>query len=138
MVADFVETSLEQRVEMSKVQSLRALALQSQEAIELLSSKWRITILHLLRSGPLRHNELQRGIERVSPKMLTQTLRGMERDGLIDRKIHQVVPPHVAYQLNPMGQSLVPLLRDLCHWAKANAKCRDDSRRRFDHSSRKR
>lgn len=135
MVADYVDTLPGRKADMSKVQSLRALALQSQDAIELLSSKWRITILHLLRSGPLRHSDLQRAIERVSPKMLTQTLRGMERDGLVERNVHQVVPPHVEYQLNPMGQTLIPLLRNLCHWAKANAKCRDEARRRFDHPS---
>src|SRR5258708_10377711 len=95
---------------MSKVQSLQALALQSQDAIELLSSKWRITILHLLRSGPLRHSDLQRGIKLVSPKMLTQTLRGMERDGLIERTIHRVVPPHVELHLITIGQTLIPLL----------------------------
>ena len=125
--------SLNKRKYMTKVQSLRVLALQSQDAIELLTSKWRITILHLLTSGPLRHNQLQRAIERVSPKMLTQTLRGMERDGLIARQIHRVIPPHVEYQLNPMGETLIPLLRNLCHWAKANAQRRDEARHRFDH-----
>ncbi len=134
MVVDSLETFPEQKADVSKVQSLRARALQSQDAIELLSSKWRITILHLLRAGPLRHSDLQRGIERVSPKMLTQTLRGMERDGLIERNIHRVVPPHVEYQLNPMAETLIPLLGNLCHWAKANAKCRDEARRRFDYS----
>jgi DNA-binding HxlR family transcriptional regulator len=129
-----VDTLRDQKADMSKVQSLQALALQSQDAIELLSSKWRITILHLLRPGPLRHSDLQRGITLVSPKMLTQTLRGMERDGLIERSIHRVVPPHVEYQLSPMGQTLLPSLRNLCHWAKANAKWRDEARRRFDHS----
>jgi DNA-binding HxlR family transcriptional regulator len=125
--------SLDEGKDMTKVQSLRVLALQSQDAIELLTSKWRITILHLLTSGPLRHNQLQRAIERVSPKMLTQTLRGMERDGLIARQIHKVIPPHVEYQLNPMGETLMPLLRNLCHWAKANAQRRDEARHRFDH-----
>jgi DNA-binding HxlR family transcriptional regulator len=133
MTAHEAGISRNEKEDMSKAQSLRVLALQSQDAIELLASKWRITILHLLRSGPLRHTQLQRAIEPISPKMLTQTLRGMERDGLIERHIHRVIPPHVEYQLNPMGESLIPLLRNLCHWAKANAKRRDEARHRFDH-----
>lgn len=120
---------------MSKLQSIRMRALQSRDAIELLSDKWRIAILHLLTNGTLRHNELQRAIEHVSPKMLTQTLRRMERDGLIERQVHHFIPPHVEYQLAPMGKSVIPLLRNLCHWAKANAKSRDEARRQFDHSS---
>ena len=129
-----VKTSQVQKIDMGNAPSLRARALQSQDAIELLSSKWRITVLHLLTPGPLRHAQLQRAIERVSPKMLTQTLRGMERDGLIERRIYKVVPAHVEYRLNPMAQSLVPLLRSLCLWARANTKNRDEARRRFDGS----
>ena len=117
---------------MSKLQAIRVRALQSRDAIELLSNKWRVTILHLLTPGPLRASELQRAIPQVSPKMLTQTLRGLERDGLIGREVHKVVPPHVQYELTPMGESIIPLLRNLCHWAKANANTRDDARRRFD------
>jgi DNA-binding HxlR family transcriptional regulator len=59
----------------------------------------------------------------------------MERDGLIRRNVHNVIPPHVEYELTSMGRSIIPLLRELCHWAKANAKQRDRSRRRFDVSS---
>ena len=123
---------------MSRLQTFRVRALQSRDAIELLSDKWRIVILHLLTSGALRHNELQRAIEQVSPKMLTQTLRGLERDGLIERQVHNVVPAHVEYRLTPMAESVIPLLRNLCHWAKANAKSRDDARRQFDDSSKNR
>jgi DNA-binding HxlR family transcriptional regulator len=120
---------------MGKLQSVRARALQSRDVIELLSSKWRVTILHLLTSEPLRANELQRAIEGVSPKVLTQTLRGLERDGLIHREVHNVIPPHVEYELTQMGESMIPLLQNLCHWAKDHAKSRDDARRRFDQSS---
>jgi DNA-binding HxlR family transcriptional regulator len=119
---------------MAKLQSLRARALQSRDAIELLSHKWRVAILHLLTSGPLRANELQRAIRKVSPKMLTQTLRRLERDGLIHRHVRNVIPPHVEYELTPMGESVIPLLRSLCHWAKANAENRDEARRQFDQS----
>jgi DNA-binding HxlR family transcriptional regulator len=119
---------------MGKQQTLRTRALQSRDAIELLSSKWRITVLHLLTPGPLRANKLQRAVRQVSPKVLTQTLRGLERDGLIRRQVHNIIPPHVEYELTPMGQSVIPLLKNLCLWAEAHAKMRDDARYRFDRS----
>lgn len=117
-----------------KLISFRDRALESRDAVELLSDKWRITIIHLLRNGPLRTNELQGAIIEVSPKVLTQTLRAMERDGLIDRKTYAVVPPRVEYDLTDMGRSLLMPLRDLCHWAKAHLDERDAARKRFDSS----
>lgn len=117
---------------MGKVQSIRIRALQSRDAIELLSNKWRVVVLHVLTPGTLRANEIQRALDEVSPKVLTETLRGLERDGLIERRVEELVPAHVEYELTPMGESVIPLLRDLCHWAKANSKNRDESRRRFD------
>ena len=117
---------------MAKPPSLYDRALQSRDAVELLSDKWRIVVLHLLTPGPLRTSQLQRAIGRVSPKMLTQTLRGLERDGLIERLVGSVVPARVEYQLTAMGQSVIPLLRDLCHWAKDHRAVRDAAQRRFD------
>lgn len=117
---------------MAVVISIRDRALESRDAIELLSDKWRIPIMHVLTPGPLRSSELQRAIEEVSPKVLTQTLRGMERDGLIERRVFAVVPPRVEYELTEMGRSALKPLRDLCHWAKANVPKRDEARRRFD------
>ena len=65
---------------MGKVLTIRGRVLQSRDAIELLSDKWRISILHVRDAGPQRSGELQRAIPEVSPKVLTQTLRGMERE----------------------------------------------------------
>ena len=117
---------------MARLLSIRARALQSREAIELLSNKWRVTILHLLYGGPVRSNDLQRAIPGLSAKVMTQTLRGLERDGLILRRVRSAVPLHVEYELTEMGRNVIPLLRELCHWAKANARSRDQARRRFD------
>ena len=117
---------------MARVISIRDKALQSRDAIELLSNKWRITVIHILRDEPLRTNAIQAAMSEVSPKVLTQTLRGMERDGLIHREIHNVVPPRVEYRLTPMGKSLIKPLEDLCHWAKAHIQERDAARSRFD------
>ena len=118
---------------MSDAMSFRERALQSKHAIELLANKWRITILHILREGPLRTREIQTAIPEVSPKMMTQTLRGMERDGLLVREVHTTGTRHVEYRLTPMGTSLIPPLQELCRWAKANVRRRDEARERFDH-----
>jgi DNA-binding HxlR family transcriptional regulator len=107
-------------------------ALQARDAVELLADKWRIPVLHVLTPGPLRSGQLQRMIAGVSSKVMTQTLRGMERDGLISRKVHAAVPPHVEYALTAMGVSLLPPLRELCHWARKHASQRERARRQFD------
>lgn len=117
---------------MAKIISIKDRALQSRDALELLSDKWRITVLHVLRDGPLRTKDLQAGIDQISPKMLTQTLRGMERDGLIRRIVHSVVPPKVEYELTEMGRSVLKPLQELCHWAKAHVAERDTARKNYD------
>jgi DNA-binding HxlR family transcriptional regulator len=107
-------------------------SLQSRDAVELLPDKWRITLLHLLTPGAQRAKALQQAITKISPKVLTQTLRGMERDGLISRKVYASFPPGVEYQLTDMGTSVIEPLRTLCHWAQAHAEERDRARREFD------
>ena len=111
---------------------LRERSLQSRDAVELLSDKWRITLLHLLTPGPQRAKALQQAITKISPKVLTQTLRGMERDGLISRKHYPGVPPRVEYQLTDVGSSLIAPLKTLCLWAEAHAEERNRARREFD------
>jgi DNA-binding HxlR family transcriptional regulator len=117
---------------MSDAMHFRELALQSRDAIELLANRWRITILHILREGPLRTRDIQTAIPEVSPKMMTQALRGMERDGLLVREVHSTGTRHVEYRLTRMGTSLIPPLQELCRWGKANTKMRDRARERFD------
>src|SRR4029077_16007569 len=116
---------------MAKTVTIRDRALESRDAIELLSNKWRIAILHLLRDGATRTGELQRGLD-VSPKVLTQTLRAMERDGLIERTVFPAVPPRVESPLPAMRVFVRAPLRDLCHWAKSHRAKRDAARRKFD------
>lgn len=110
---------------------VRERALESREAVELLADKWRIAVLHLLSPGPLRTRDLQQGLEEVSPKMLTQTLRGMERDGLVERTVFSAARLRVEYRLTEMGQSVLAPLRELCLWARANRERRDAARRSF-------
>src|SRR6516165_10484504 len=121
---------------MGKILNLRDRALESRDAIELVAHKWRIAVLHLLTPGPLRTRDLQRGLVDVSPKVLTQTLRSMERDGLIERTVFAMVPPRVEYRLSEMGRSVLGPLRELCLWARANSAARDAARQRFDQDAR--
>ena len=70
-----------------------------------------------LKEGKKRHGELKRELEGISQKMLIQTLRNLERNGLVEREVHPVVPPKVEYSLTPLGASLQPLLEAVCQWS---------------------
>ena len=96
---------------------LRGRSCQLQLAIEIVSDKWRIPLLHLLTYGPQRTSQLQRALNEVAPKVLTQTLRGLERDGLVRRKAHAVVPPRVDYELTEMARLLLAALDGLHQWS---------------------
>ena len=88
--------------------------------LECISDKWAVLVVGLLMGGTRRFGELRRGIEGVSQKMLTQTLRALERDGLVRRKVFAAVPPKVEYTLTPLGHSLAHLVDALRIWAEAN------------------
>ena len=81
------------------------------------SDKWAILVITALKEGTLRFTELRRTIPDVSQKMLTQTLRKLERDGYLDRAVTPSIPPKVAYSLTPLGKSLVAHLEPLAAWA---------------------
>lgn len=89
----------------------------SREALDRIADKWTALIIRVLADGTKRHSELRREIGGISQKMLTQTLRSLERDGLVTRKIHAVVPPMVEYSLTPLGKSLTEPLEAICRWA---------------------
>ena len=91
----------------SSISQLRAETLQSRDVVELLADKWRIPILQVLEKRVLRTHELQSAMRQVSPKMLTQTLRGMERDGLVLRMMRPVAPPHVEYKRKRLANTPV-------------------------------
>ena len=79
--------------------------------------KWSVLVIVLLRSRHRRFNDIKRSIEGISQQMLTRTLRGLERDGLVVRTIHPTSPPQVEYALTPLGQSLSDPVRALGKWA---------------------
>ena len=84
--------------------------------------------------GPLRFNDLKRSIPGISQRMLTLTLRNLERDGLVNRTVTSSIPPFVSYDLTPLGQSLAEPVRALCAWAEANVPAIDVARVQFDES----
>nr|WP_203735342.1 helix-turn-helix domain-containing protein [Actinoplanes durhamensis] len=92
----------------------------SRQILDRIGDTWSVLIVVMLADGPHRYTELAKRIEGVSPKMLTQTLRGLERDGLLSRTVHPVVPPRVDYALTSLGQSLYALVEGLEKWAEAH------------------
>ena len=87
-----------------------------QDILTSICTKWGLLVLYELSSGVKRHGELRRAIGGVSQKMLTQTLRTLERDRLVRRTIHPIVPPRVDYALTPLGKTLMPPLSTLYRW----------------------
>lgn len=105
---------------------------QSQLAIYLVANKWRLAVIHALSTGTLRYGEIHRALGAISHKMLAQTLRGLERDGLLARHHFSEIPPKVEYSLTSLGESLREPLRQLCHWAQDHAEEIRLAQERFD------
>jgi DNA-binding HxlR family transcriptional regulator len=93
----------------------------SHTVLEMLASKWVYLVVGALRTGRRRHGELSRKVEGISPKMLTQTLRELERDGLVSREIFPVIPPRVEYELTDLGGNLADLLNQIRVWSERHA-----------------
>ena len=91
-----------------------------QEIMGSICDKWALVILHQLSQGTKRHGELHRGIRGISQKMLTQTLRKLEQDGLVRRTVHPIVPPRVDYALTSLGGTLTNTLLALYRWTEAH------------------
>ena len=99
--------------------------------VQIIGSKWKLLILRNLLQRPWRFNELRRDLEGISQKVLTDSLRSMEADGIIDRTVYAEVPPRVEYALNELGESLRPILgamevwgqhyRDIAQWGQTAA-----------------
>lgn len=103
------------------------------DVIARIADKWTMLILEVLeQQGTLRFTEVGRAVEGISQKMLTQTLRQMERDGLVTRKVHPVVPPKVEYQLTDLGQSLSEAFCGVWTWAGLHVERIEAARAAFD------
>ena len=89
--------------------------------LDRLGDKWCAYVITRLSFGPKRYNELRREIDGISQRMLTRTLRGLERDGYVSRTVHPSVPPSVNYALTDLGESLYRAIVDLDAWASVHA-----------------
>jgi len=92
----------------------------ARQLLDRISDKWVSLLLVALADGPLRYSDLSRKVAGVSQKMLTQTLRGLERDGLVTRAVTPSVPVRVDYELTALGRSLLPVMRAIKDWAEDN------------------
>ena len=86
-----------------------------------MADKWAASIVHVLIAGKKRDNELRRGVPGISQRMLTLTLRNLERAGLVGRTVYPVVPPKTEYALTELGRSVIAPLRNLCLWAERHS-----------------
>ncbi len=93
-------------------------ACTTRQALERLASKWRVLLIYALLAGPQRHAQLRRRVAGITQKVLTETLREMERDGLVERRVLKENPPqHVEYALTALGKTLEAPLAAICAWA---------------------
>ncbi|WP_328781003.1 helix-turn-helix transcriptional regulator [Streptomyces canus] len=93
---------------------------QVRQILDRVADKWSLLVIALLENRRLRFTELRREIDGVSQRMLTVTLRSLERDGLVKRTVHPVVPPRVEYELTPLGGTLHATIRSLVTWTEAH------------------
>ena len=100
-----------------------------------IGDKWTVLVVQTLGEGPKRFNELRREIPSVSQRMLTLTLRNLERDGLVNRTVTPTIPPRVDYELTALGQSLQKPICGLATWAMDNVESIHEAQARFDASA---
>ena len=102
------------------------------EVLARVGDKWTVLVVGMLGDGPKRFNELRRSLGSISQRMLTLTLRGLERDGLVTRTVFPTIPPRVDYALTRLGRSLLDPVSALGLWARQNRSAIAAARRRFD------
>ncbi|HEY4027588.1 MAG TPA: helix-turn-helix domain-containing protein [Candidatus Dormibacteraeota bacterium] len=102
------------------------------EVLARVGDKWSMYVIDQLGDGTMRFTELRRSIPDVSQRMLTVTLRGLERDGIVTRTMHPVIPPRVDYALTPMGRTLLDAIGSLMTWADSHLADIDAARAAYD------
>lgn len=94
---------------------------RARDVLHRVGDKWSVLVIDRLGQGSQRFSELRRSIDGITGRMLTVTLRGLERDGLVTRTMHPVIPPRVDYELTPMGTTLLKTIQQLMDWADSHA-----------------
>lgn len=107
-------------------------ACPSRQILDLLANKWTMLVMGALGTGPLRFGELRRRLDGITQKMLTQTLRNLERDGLVSRTVYPTIPPRVDYTATDLGRSVVELLNALRAWSEQHINDVLEARKDYD------
>jgi len=107
------------------------------EVLNRVGDKWSVLVIRMLGDGPMRFNDLRRSIEGISQRMLTLTVRGLERDGLVTRTMFPTIPPRVEYALTPLGRTLLEPVAALAQWADRNRTKIQAARDRFDRAAKR-
>ncbi|CAO3352291.1 winged helix-turn-helix transcriptional regulator [Azospirillum palustre] len=118
--------------EVDQLPDAYASACPTRQALDRIADKWTVLILGLLESGPMRFNHLRREIEGISQKMLSQTLKSLERDGLVSRRAFATVPVTVEYSITPLGATLAETLVPLRMWAETHIAQMLEARAAYD------
>ena len=105
------------------------------ETLARIGDKWTVLVVELLSDGPMRFNEIRRTIGNISQRMLTLTLRGLERDGLVTRTVYPTIPPRVDYELTKLGRTLREPLVAVADWVRKHRPAIVEARRVFDAGS---
>ena len=104
------------------------------EVLDRIGDKWTVLVISTLGSGPLRYSDLQASVPGISQRMLTVTLKELERDGLVTRTAYPEVPPRVVYELTALGRSLMDAVLTLAGWAASNHSAIAAHRRKHEHT----
>lgn len=104
----------------------------TRDVLNRIGDAWSVLVVINLEHGACRFNQLRRQIRLITQRMLTVTLRHLERDGIVERQVFPTNPPQVLYSLTPLGRSLAEVVGILSEWAFANAGAIEEARRRFD------
>jgi DNA-binding HxlR family transcriptional regulator len=102
------------------------------ETLARIGDKWTLLVVELLADGPMRFNEIRRTIGNISQRMLTLTVRGLERDGLVTRTVYPTIPPRVEYELTKLGRTLREPVMAIANWARKNRPTIAEARKVFD------
>jgi DNA-binding HxlR family transcriptional regulator len=104
----------------------------TRQVLDRVADKWSVLIVRRLSTETMRFAQLRRAIDGISQKVLTITLRGLERDGIVTRRVYASVPPKVEYSLTDLGRSLCVLVAGICDWAEANIEQVQQARADYD------
>jgi DNA-binding HxlR family transcriptional regulator len=107
-------------------------ACRAREVLQRVGDKWSMYVIDLLGQGTMRFSELHRSVDGITARMLTVTLRGLERDGIVSRTMHPVIPPRVDYELTAMGRTLLATIGQLVSWTDSHLPEIDAARAAYD------